>query len=149
MSFFSGLDFFILLALILIPAIVLGISEVNLRYYRIIASIAILFLIFRDDLRSVVFLIIFVTLEFLLIRVYLRIREAAREAVVYRLFLFFSILPLIFSKLSEITELSLFLSLIHISEPTRQAEISYAVFCLKKKKQKKTKNRYKARKKTK
>ena len=30
-----------------------------------------------------------------------------------------------------------FLSLIHISEPTRQAEISYAVFCLKKKKKKK------------
>ena len=28
------------------------------------------------------------------------------------------------------------LSLIHISEPTRQAEISYAVFCLKKKKNK-------------
>ena len=25
-----------------------------------------------------------------------------------------------------------YLSLIHISEPTRQAEISYAVFCLKK-----------------
>ena len=31
---------------------------------------------------------------------------------------------------------SLLLSLIHISEPTRQAEISYAVFCLKKKKKK-------------
>src|SRR5678810_1421939 len=31
------------------------------------------------------------------------------------------------------------LSLIHISEPTRQAEISYAVFCLKKKKKKKEK----------
>ena len=30
----------------------------------------------------------------------------------------------------------LLLSLIHISEPTRQAEISYAVFCLKKKKNK-------------
>ena len=30
------------------------------------------------------------------------------------------------------------LSLIHISEPTRQAEISYAVFCLKKKKKKHT-----------
>ena len=29
---------------------------------------------------------------------------------------------------------SVALSLIHISEPTRQAEISYAVFCLKKKK---------------
>ena len=32
--------------------------------------------------------------------------------------------------------MDLFLSLIHISEPTRQAEISYAVFCLKKKKNK-------------
>ena len=31
------------------------------------------------------------------------------------------------------------LSLIHISEPTRQAEISYAVFCLKKKKKQKAK----------
>ena len=33
----------------------------------------------------------------------------------------------------------LLLSLIHISEPTRQAEISYAVFCLKKKKKQKKK----------
>ena len=40
--------------------------------------------------------------------------------------------------------LSIFLtlSLIHISEPTRQAEISYAVFCLKKKKNKKKKKQY-------
>src|SRR5678810_1463716 len=37
------------------------------------------------------------------------------------------------------TEIVQHLSLIHISEPTRQAEISYAVFCLKKKK--KTKNK--------
>ena len=33
------------------------------------------------------------------------------------------------------------LSLIHISEPTRQAEISYAVFCLKKKKTKTTRKK--------
>src|SRR5678809_1648734 len=33
------------------------------------------------------------------------------------------------------------LSLIHISEPTRQAEISYAVFCLKKKKKTDTNKR--------
>ena len=37
------------------------------------------------------------------------------------------------------------LSLIHISEPTRQAEISYAVFCLKKKKKKKQKKKKKKR----
>src|SRR5665213_4590088 len=33
----------------------------------------------------------------------------------------------------EMVDLVQELSLIHISEPTRQAEISYAVFCLKKK----------------
>eukprot|EP00826_Nyctotherus_ovalis_P040342 TRINITY_DN3971_c0_g1_i5.p1 TRINITY_DN3971_c0_g1~~TRINITY_DN3971_c0_g1_i5.p1 ORF type:complete len:136 (-),score=2.28 TRINITY_DN3971_c0_g1_i5:3-410(-) len=41
-----------------------------------------------------------------------------------------------FSELFPCT-LRCYLSLIHISEPTRQAEISYAVFCLKKKKKKK------------
>src|SRR5674476_34811 len=40
-------------------------------------------------------------------------------------------------------EAVLFLSLIHISEPTRQAEISYAVFCLKKKKKKTKKKKQK------
>ena len=39
----------------------------------------------------------------------------------------------------------LILSLIHISEPTRQAEISYAVFCLKKKKNKKKEKKKKKR----
>ena len=38
------------------------------------------------------------------------------------------------------------LSLIHISEPTRQAEISYAVFCLKKKKKEKAKKQKRGRK---
>ena len=42
-----------------------------------------------------------------------------------------------------------YLSLIHISEPTRQAEISYAVFCLKKKKKKNQKNTYQKKKKKK
>ena len=41
------------------------------------------------------------------------------------------------------------LSLIHISEPTRQAEISYAVFCLKKKKKKNKKQKKKKNKKEK
>ena len=40
------------------------------------------------------------------------------------------------SKDNNLSEVVLNLSLIHISEPTRQAEISYAVFCLKKKKKK-------------
>ena len=41
----------------------------------------------------------------------------------------------IFGAFSKFVLVPQYLSLIHISEPTRQAEISYAVFCLKKKKQ--------------
>ena len=51
--------------------------------------------------------------------------------------------------LNEDSELIPLLSLIHISEPTRQAEISYAVFCLKKKKKKKNKKTKKKKKKKK
>ena len=40
-----------------------------------------------------------------------------------------------FANLDEAGQFEPILSLIHISEPTRQAEISYAVFCFKKKKQ--------------
>ena len=39
----------------------------------------------------------------------------------------------LYSPLDKLAGRAIYLSLIHISEPTRQAEISYAVFCLKKK----------------
>ena len=55
----------------------------------------------------------------------------------------FAYVPNWYSQLDMLAEMALpepwrfknpiYLSLIHISEPTRQAEISYAVFCLKKK----------------
>ena len=48
---------------------------------------------------------------------------------------------LVDDKYNPIASGSYDLSLIHISEPTRQAEISYAVFCLKKKKENKKKKK--------
>src|SRR5665213_3916389 len=48
-----------------------------------------------------------------------------------------TIRPLKDGVIADFNAAELMLSLIHISEPTRQAEISYAVFCLKKKKNKK------------
>ena len=44
-----------------------------------------------------------------------------------------TIVNLFDNQLHTMSNMAYILSLIHISEPTRQAEISYAVFCLKKK----------------
>src|SRR5674476_356737 len=43
-----------------------------------------------------------------------------------------AVITLFFGSIIDALVIALILSLIHISEPTRQAEISYAVFCLKK-----------------
>ena len=63
------------------------------------------------------------------------IRAAAQSGIeLYRISYVTSVFPLVTGILN-------FLSLIQLSEPKRQAEISYAVFCLKKKKQKKKKKK--------
>src|SRR5450759_1456074 len=55
----------------------------------------------------------------------------ARQAAIQRVGYFFELQSLLFGKSIQPVQL---LSLIHISEPTRLGMISYAVFCLKKKK---------------
>ena len=59
------------------------------------------------------------------------------------------LLLLAFAMFCSYIFMDILLSLIHISEPTRQAEISYAVFCLKKKKKTKTQHKNKQKKKIK
>src|SRR5680860_1831851 len=58
--------------------------------------------------------------------------------------LFYALLSSDFSNEYVYQYTSLDLSLIHISEPTRRTPISYAVFCLKKKKKKQPKNHSKS-----
>ena len=55
-----------------------------------------------------------------------------RSESVVSLIILALVTPFIFMKVIPLVVEYVSLSLIHISEPTRQAEISYAVFCLKK-----------------
>src|SRR5665213_2788684 len=64
---------------------------------------------------------------------FIEILSVNRAVNVFRI-LDFPVQERMLKKLSGAKVAQLILSLIHISEPTRQAEISYAVFCLKKKK---------------
>lgn len=108
MTFFSGIEFFVLLIVIFIPAVILGLLGKNLKYYRMFASIFILFLVFKDDLRNTCFLILFLVAELIVIKGYLFLRLRARKASTYRVALLLCIIPLFLCKISEVTSLSLF-----------------------------------------
>ena len=46
MTFFSGLDFFVYLFALLVPAIILGIKEKSLKWYSFVLSIAFILMIY-------------------------------------------------------------------------------------------------------
>lgn len=114
MEFFGGIQFFLLLILIFLPAVALGVMEKPLQKYRTGASVLVVGLVLWPDRLQLLYLLAFYLLELGLVRLYLRLRlsrEEERSATLYRLFVFFSILPLALSKLSEAgmgTSLSLF-----------------------------------------
>lgn len=104
MEFFGGIQFFLLLILIFLPAIVLGVMEKPLQKYRTAASILVIGLVLWPSKLQLAYLIAFYFLEFGLVRLYLRIRLREgddRSTARYRLFLLLCILPLVLSKLSE------------------------------------------------
>lgn len=104
MSFFGSIWFFIVLAGILVPAVILGIVEKPIQYYRTFVSAVMIFLVLWSDKEQLLYLITFYILEYILIRLYLRIRlkqDKKRSAAVYRVFLLLSVAPLILCKLSE------------------------------------------------
>lgn len=104
MSFFGSATFFAVMAVIFVPAIILGILGKSLKGYRTAASAAVIGLVLWPSKLQLIWLIAFYVMEFLLVKLYLKLRLAQgeeRKAAVYRLFLGFCILPLFLSKLSE------------------------------------------------
>ena len=108
MSFFGDLNFFVLLLIISVPAIVLGVLEKPLKYYRMAVSIVVILLFFGSDFHKAIYLVTFILGEFTLIKAYLAVRSKGRNPIVYRLFLIISLLPLGLCKLSEVTDFSIY-----------------------------------------
>ncbi|MCI9597327.1 MAG: D-alanyl-lipoteichoic acid biosynthesis protein DltB [Firmicutes bacterium] len=104
MSFFGSAAFFMVMGLLLLPAIGLGIMGRSLKGYRTAASVLVIGLVLWPNKLQLVWLIAFYAMEFLLVKFYLKLRLAQgekRKAAVYRLFLVLCVLPLFLSKLSE------------------------------------------------
>ena len=59
MSFFSGLNFYVYLFVLLIPAVIIGLSEYKLRGYRTFLTILFIYFVFKDTPQQLVSLLIY------------------------------------------------------------------------------------------
>lgn len=104
MEFFSGLNFWSLLIILSIPAIFLGIKEKKNKYYILFSSLVFCFLVYSKNINSLIYLIIFLIYEYMLIKVYLRLKiEKNCDRV--SIFVILSLVPLVISRILPILEI--------------------------------------------
>lgn len=109
MSFFEGLKFFLLLIVILIPAVVMGIRGKSLSVYRLASSVLMIGLVIGHDKRQLLFLAAFYLIELHAVKLYLLLRKKyGRNPAIYGHFVMLSILPLVLCKLSGLFPFNLF-----------------------------------------
>lgn len=83
MSFFSGWDFFIVLFILLIPAVLLGLSEKKLRWYRWVLSLFFIWAVYGSTKIQLLYLAGYVISATYLVKLYLYIRKKIRKKQVY------------------------------------------------------------------
>ena len=104
MEFFSGLNFWSLLIVLSIPAIFLGIKERKNKYYILFSSLVFCFLVYSKNINSLIYLVIFLIYEYMLIKVYLRLKiEKNCDRV--SIFVILSLVPLFISRILPILEI--------------------------------------------
>ena len=104
MEFFSGLNFWSLLIILSIPAIFLGIKEKKNKYYILFSSLVFCFLVYSKNINSLIYLVIFLIYEYMLIKLYLRLKiEKNCDRV--SIFVILSLVPLVISRILPILEI--------------------------------------------
>lgn len=86
-----------ILLLTIIPAVILGVLGKRIKRYGLFATIIMILVIVGIN-KNLGFLGIFIVTEVILIKIYLEIRKKTDSKIVYRLFLFGSMLPIILNK---------------------------------------------------
>ena len=104
MEFFSGLNFWSLLIILSIPAIFLGIKEKKNKYYILFSSLVFCFLVYSKNINSLIYLVIFLIYEYMLIKVYLRLK-IEKNCDKVSIFVILSLFPLVISRILPILEI--------------------------------------------
>jgi membrane protein involved in D-alanine export len=122
MSFFSGIEFFSVLAVIAAAALINGLCQRSFKVFDIVVSVITVALVLSADIKQLIYFAVYFVFELGLVKLYEKLRaEKGRVTWIYRTVLAASLLPLVLSKLCEIhglADISIF----------RFAGISYLTF---------------------
>lgn len=100
MSFFGGFYFFIVLIVLLIPAIIMGICEIPLKIYSTALSVIFIWLVYCSKTNQLFFLVAFVFLTLYLVKLYIFLRNKyGRNKILYIHAMILALLPLVAVKL--------------------------------------------------
>ncbi|WML52805.1 D-alanyl-lipoteichoic acid biosynthesis protein DltB [Neobacillus sp. PS3-12] len=100
MTPYGSFSFFIIIAILLAPTVILGLKEKRFYVYNIVISVIVLALIFGSFWNEAITLILFTIWQVLLIKGYWVYRRKANSTFIFCLAVILSILPLTISKLS-------------------------------------------------
>lgn len=100
MSFYDGLYFFVVLVLGCVPAIILGLKEKPIERYLFVFSFLMICLVYTKDIMSLIYLCVFVFMEWHVIVVfqYFRRREGKNKVLFYHAVVW-ALLPLLIAKI--------------------------------------------------
>ena len=109
MSLFAGYDFFVCLIVLLIPAVVLGMCEIHLKWYRWIITVFFIYQLYKSTPVQFAFMLGYVVFATCLVQFYLFLRlKYGRKANIYRCAALLAVLPLLIYKIVAIHRYSLF-----------------------------------------
>ena len=97
---YGSFSFFLIVAVLLIPTVVLGLNGKKFQVYNMIISVPVLALIFSSKWSGAVALIIFTAWQIILIKSYIAYRLKANNSWIFYIAVILSILPLTMSKLA-------------------------------------------------
>ena len=103
-SQYDGYLYMYILLLTMIPAIVLGLLEKKIKYYGMLATAFMIYIIIGINVQFK-FLLAFMIWELLVIFTFINVEKFKNNKWIFRFFLFLSMLPLIVNKISPLTDM--------------------------------------------
>lgn len=109
MSLFGEIYFFFLAALLLIPAVIMGIKEKPLRYYGFAVTIVFVVLATMSSYQQMIYLAAYCLVQTALIKSFVCIKDRQKDSpAVFKIFICLSLAPLVIFKISGLMDMSIF-----------------------------------------